>query len=290
MPFPNVVEANKVKAFLLKPATTSHFVTAFSPPVAVLNYLANSVNNLDYSQANMQDLINLSCSDAFLPGSSLTTQEVSNDYHGVTERFAYRRLYDNQADFTFYVDSASKNVQRGYNVIWFFEKWISYIVNEQLAAESNGGVNSTNYFYRVRFPNNYRSDMKIYKFEKDYDLNSTNKVGPGFGTKYQNNNSSEENRKYLEYIFKDAYPTNIASMPVSYESSQLLKCTVSMTYTRYIVSRSGSGTFGASNNAPQVDIARQSNSTSVNPGDFSTAFSQVINNPIAFNSNISLVQ
>ena len=41
----------------------------------------------------------------------------------------------------------------------------------------------------------------------------------------------------LHYSFYDAYPIAINSMPVSYESSQLLKCNVSFSYTRYLVNR-----------------------------------------------------
>ena len=37
----------------------------------------------------------------------------------------------------------------------------------------------------------------------------------------------------LTYTFINAFPLSIASMPVSYESSSLLKCTVSFTYSRY---------------------------------------------------------
>ena len=37
----------------------------------------------------------------------------------------------------------------------------------------------------------------------------------------------------LTYNFIKAFPIAINSMPVSYDSSQLLKCTVSMTYIRY---------------------------------------------------------
>ena len=45
-----------------------------------------------------------------LPGSSLTTHEVNNDYHGVTEKMSYRRMYDDTIGLTFYVD-------RNYKVI-----------------------------------------------------------------------------------------------------------------------------------------------------------------------------
>ena len=37
----------------------------------------------------------------------------------------------------------------------------------------------------------------------------------------------------LTYTFIDAFPRAISSMPVSYEASDLLKCTVSFSYTRY---------------------------------------------------------
>jgi hypothetical protein len=189
-------------------------------------------------------------------------------------------LYDNQTDFTFYVDAARETTKRGYNIIWFFEKWMSYIVNEQNATGANGGIDAPNYFYRVRFPNLYRNDIRIFKFEKDYDLNETNKIGPGFGTKYKNNNSAYENKYKLEYIFKDAFPINIASMPVSYESSQLLKCTVSMSYTRYIVRRNG--------NTSSTSSTLQYNNLSIdNAGDFSTGLSNIINNPLAVNSSFN---
>jgi len=43
------------------------------------------------------------------------------------------------------------------------------------------------------------------------------------------------NGNYLNYTFVKAYPVSVASMPVSYDSSQLLKCTVSFTFNRYIL-------------------------------------------------------
>ena len=65
--------------------------------------------------------------------------------------------------------------------------------------------------------NDWFSDSTTYfnKFERDY-----------------NNNG-----KFLQYRFLKAYPISITSMPISYDASQLLKCTVSFTYTRYIVTR-----------------------------------------------------
>jgi len=145
----------------------------------------------------------LSCSEASLPGSSLATHEINNDFTGVTERHAYRRQYDDRADFTFYVDLE-------YRIIDFFENWMSYIVGEDEIDEQR----NPNYSYRVNFPNNYKTDaLYITKFERDY-------LGRQF-----------------TYQFINAYPISINSMPVSYEASQLLKCTVSFTYSRYVITR-----------------------------------------------------
>ena len=78
-----------------------------------------------------------------------------------------------------------------------------YIVNEQNSTADN-------YFYRVNFPKLYQTSIYVKKFEKDYN-------------------------RVLEYRFLKAYPISINSMPVTYEASQLLKCTVNFNFSRYVV-------------------------------------------------------
>jgi hypothetical protein len=197
---------HSVKSALLRPALTSHFQLYINPPQAIrgrTNYNGN------------EEFFSLSCMEASLPGSSLLTNEINDDYTGITERFAYRRQYDNTTDFTFLVDAGA--IGSGYNVIRFFEEWIRYAAGETSTAQDD------NYYYRVNFPDGsdgYRSpEVFLNKFERDY------------------------NGAYLQYTFVRAYPISISSMPVSYESSQLLKCTVSFTYNRYVLKKVGySGT------------------------------------------------
>ena len=198
---PNPVKksVSDLKSSLLRPALTSHFQCWFNPPNEVRTWVQQRAS-AGIGNGYDSEFISLSCSDATLPGSSLATHEINNDFTGVTERHVYRRQYDDRSDFTFYVD-------HDYNVIQFFENWMSYIVNEQVS----GGVDSTNFSYRVNFPDDYKSTIYIKKFEKDY----TGRV--------------------LQYRFINAYPISITSMPVSYESSQLLKCTVSFNYSRYVI-------------------------------------------------------
>ena len=71
-----------------------------------------------------QEDLNINCSEASLPGSSIATFELQNDYTGVTERLAHRRMYDDRIDFTFYVDADK------YTPIRFFERWMRFVTGE----------------------------------------------------------------------------------------------------------------------------------------------------------------
>lgn len=216
---------SEIKSKLLRPALTSNFICEFKPPSLVEEFLSQRTtagfNGGKYIGEN-QELIQLSCSEATLPGSSLMTHEINNDYTGVTERHAYRRSYDDRTDFTFYVDA-------NYFVIDFFENWISYVVGENLLSaqdQTRPPQLNKNYNYRVNFPEQYHADaLFITKFERDYDpTEPAQKKEPG-------------KDRPLTYQFINAYPISIASMPVSYDNSQLLKCTVSFTYSRYVRSK-----------------------------------------------------
>ena len=86
-----------LKASILNPALTSHFQCWFYPPSAVRSLLP---------AGEVQDdrMWSLSCAEAALPGTSIATNELVNDFTGITERHAYRRQYDTTSSFTFYVD------------------------------------------------------------------------------------------------------------------------------------------------------------------------------------------
>lgn len=231
------VPTKDLRAKLLRPALTSHFICEFTPPPQGERFFAPRINT---ASNKLYDRLALACSDASLPGSSLTTNEINDDFTGVTERHAYRRLYDDRADFTFYVDADE------YYVIRFFESWIGYAVNEQYRS-------SRQYTYRVNWPDYYCVDtLKITKFERDYELGETGVLNV-IPTKF--------NARALQYNFVKAFPINIVSMPVSYEQSQLLKCTVSFTYSRYWLSNQVSGASASQENprAPGVDELRGTN-------------------------------
>ena len=175
--------------------------------------------------------ISLTCCEASLPGSSFLTHDV-NVYTGVTERFAYTRAYDDRADFTFYVDDQ-------YLQLKYFEYWMTYVADEQKNSTVRGGVDSPTYNYRMNFPDNYRVDaIRISKFERDFG-----------GLKTQN----DQPKSKLTYVFKDAYPISMNSIPVSYDSSEVLKCTVSFTYSRYYLEENSLGKITPPNTKPSTN-------------------------------------
>jgi len=210
---------SQIKSALLRPALTSNFEVEIAIPADLQSFVGTE-----------QDNLNISCSEASLPGSSIATMENLNDHTGVTERLAHRKMYDDRIDFTFYVD-ANK-----YFPIRFFEKWMRYVTDEDNEADTDRGTGvdktSPSYHYRMRYPDGtggYRVDgVKIIKFERDL-------------------------KQSLTYTFVRAYPIAVNSMPVSYDSSSLLKCTVSMSYIRYYIG----DTSGAANETPSVNTSTQ---------------------------------
>ena len=206
---PEKLTVSKIKSRLLNVAQSSLYRLTLQVPQTVRDRL--SLSSFDY------DNINLLCSEATLPGSSLTTHEVNNDYHGVTEKMAYRRMYDETIGLTFYVD-------RNYKVIELIEGWMDYI----------SGIDDTKTYenpyvgYRMSYPKSYKNNIYLTKFEKDHFTRDFSTSG---------STSTRTARTTLDYTFVQAFPLALTSIPVSYEASDVLKCSVSFNFIRYVQKR-----------------------------------------------------
>ena len=217
---------SQVKAQLLNPATTSHFQVSVSFQNPRFNKFKSEIGlNLD------QGRLNILCSDAALPGSRFLTAEINNNLPGVRERHVYRRSYDDQINLSFYCDADQ------YLPIRFFEAWMNFIAGTSVSEN----VASQKYSYRVKFPDQYQknSSLEITKFEKNLD--SRRKVRP------------------LTYKFVNCFPLAINTMPVSYDASNLLKCTVGMAYSRYFIEKAPAGIITRFANALDRGITRRRN-------------------------------
>jgi len=225
---PNRKSLSDIKATILRPAMTSQYRVYIDFPSDVKFYMKDR-GLADPQGGVLRGGLDFACSEASLPGSRLATLEQTSDYTGVTERHVHRRMFDESIDLTFYVDA------QNYLPIKAFEYWKEYITagNSVTLTGSNGAATRassdlarTNHFYRMNYPNYYALDQgfRVVKFERDFDGSFKGNSGVVNGT--QNG---------LTYNFVRSYPINVASMPVSYDASSLLKCTVSMTYIRYYI-------------------------------------------------------
>ena len=159
------VKISDLRAKIMRPSLSSVYgVIVKEPP------------GWKYSGFDKQ-LLELTCVEASLPGSSLGTIETNRDYRGVVEKHAYSRLYDDTIDFTFMVTmdtpplqigqvEETQNPQRSYQQIRFFEEWMAYIIGDD--KKNDEARKAPDYQQTaLRYPQEYQSELTIVKFEKD---------------------------------------------------------------------------------------------------------------------------
>ena len=220
------VTIDQFKSQLGRPSLTSKYYLELAIPRSDGEFRSLLQKRGIQLAATDQSNLNLYCSEASLPGSSLALVDIASDRTGVTERHAHRRVFDDRIDFTFYVDG------NNYLAIKFFESWIDFISGASTSGDNQQEAET--YHYRMNYVDDYScSGLKITKFESD--------------TYTKTGNS-------LTYNFIKAFPIAINSMPVSYDSSQLLKCTVSMTYIRYTLTPTKAAASPENKKTPQPSI------------------------------------
>ena len=171
-------------------------------------------------------------SDVTLPGASFDMAESMGDRQGTIERFAQRRLYA-PLSVSFYVDS-------DYNILRLFEEWMNFmnpIHNDsgryQGSFQGQNGYAGRNNYYKFRYPDDYKRNIIVTKFEKDFyqglNMNET-RVG-----RYAKSRSGDGfiPGSLLMYQFIDTFPSNIVAIPLAYEGTQITKVTVEFQYLRY---------------------------------------------------------
>ena len=171
-------------------------------------------------------------SDVTLPGASFDMAESMGDRQGTIERFAQRRLYA-PLSVSFYVDA-------DYNMLRLFEEWMNFINpihNSSGRYEgSYQGQNeyaSRNNYYKFRYPDDYKRNIIVTKFEKDFyqglNMNET-RIG-----RYAKSRSGDNliPGSLLCYQFIDTFPSNIVAIPLSYDGTQVTKVTIEFQYLRY---------------------------------------------------------
>ena len=188
-------------------AQTSHYEVKFG---GIPNELSNYLGSRGITSRFIAEDAGLLCHNAVLPTTQLATVDVAGNYIGITETFAHRRVYQD-ISLEFYVD-------KNYHTLKFLEHWMEFIASG--ASNPIAGLNPINsnvdqgYFIRMQYPEYYKSNRtSIVKFDRDY-------------------------KKEIEYTFIGLYPYNIASIPVSYGQSDVLKMQATFKIDRYVIGKS----------------------------------------------------
>ena len=215
---PRPYKTSELKSRITNLAQTSVYQIKIQPPTGLFQLLKEVGRDLDYNRAG--ENIELLCDSAVLPGSSFATHEPTNDYAGVTERMAYRRMYDGTLDLSFMVD-------RNYNVIEMLDGWMDFISGVGITG-SRASYKSRHANYRMTYPEQYRTELYLTKFEKDVSYPDD------FGDIIE---GVLDPPKQLLYTFVGAFPSSVTSTPVSYGPSDVLRVNVSFSYMRYVRER-----------------------------------------------------
>ena len=224
-----------IKPILTNLAQTSHYEVRFGAlPPKLSTYLLKKGIDGSFISNNA----GLLCYSASLPTTNLASTEITN-YMGIREKFAHTRQYDD-ISLDFYVD-------KNYKMLLFLETWMEYIASGSFVQDDPSNTaainqNQDGYFIRMQYPENYKANsVKIIKFDRDY-------------------------KKEIEYNFRGFYPRNIASLQVSYSSSDTLKVSATFSYDRYIAGKTNtfnqSVTGDSNNQDPSVGLAGEQNISS----------------------------
>ena len=198
---------SEFKPLLTNVAQTSHYQVFFD---GLSPDLFTFLGQKNVDRRFITENSGLLCSAASIPGSALATSDIFGNFTGVQEKFAHTRIFS-EMSLEFYVD-------KNYKMIKFFEHWMDYISSgSEKRRITSFSKASPGYFYRMRYPkgnSGYKCDKtKIVKFNVDYN-------------------------KEIEYTFIGMFPINLASTPVQYGNSDVLRVNCTFNYERYIAGES----------------------------------------------------
>lgn len=157
--------------------------------------------------------ISLLAYEAVLPGSSYELGQVFGDRQGITEQYPTRRVYP-PVDVSFYI-------KYDYDVLRFFDGWMNLI------SPINGGSKfAKNSYFKFNYPDSYECNINIVKFERNFRPESQRLTAKGTA-------GGINDPKTYTYSLLNAFPSNVISVPLSYNQSDILRTTITFNYDRF---------------------------------------------------------
>tara|TARA_B100000963_G_scaffold340363_1_gene338950 strand:- start:83 stop:1012 length:930 start_codon:yes stop_codon:yes gene_type:complete len=179
--------------------------------------------------------MSLLCSQAEIPGTSFVPSTAVGHHQGIQEEFPNLRNFP-PLNLVFYCDADQIILQ-------VLETWMSYINPVATDLEAAGAYAYFNY------PEDYKEDISITKFERDSFVSGGGRGRGGSGTDAQGRDFDDPNAfkqginsgtsyksHYAQFKFKNVWPSNLTSMRVAYGDSNVLRCNVQFSYDRFFTS------------------------------------------------------
>ena len=220
---------------------------------------------------------NILANEAMLPGTSMSVAQEIGSRQGIRERFATQRSYTD-ISISFYLSD-------DYKVLRLFQEWMNFI--NPLYVTQEGIKHTQGYeggypnhgeryaFHRQRYPYEYKRNIQITKFERDYKPEMVQKfdttTDPTFGHDIRTFSARTKGKTYrdigpdkeeeykpnaISYNFVNAFPISIQDIPLNYQSASIMQVTVDFCYDRYyIVNNKGT---------PAPDVPAKGKTTTVN--------------------------
>ena len=199
----------------------------------------------------------LLANEAMLPGTSMSVAQEMGSRQGIRERFATQRQYTD-ISISFYLSN-------DYKILKLFQEWMNfmnplYITQEGIRHTQGYPGGYPNHgeryaFHRQRYPHDYKRNIRITKFERDFKPEKQDDVITSidptfghevrsFGTRRQKGKSyydigpakdEEYKPNALTYNFVNAFPISIQDIPLNYQAGSIIQVVVDFSYDRYYI-------------------------------------------------------
>ena len=192
-----------------------------------------SINKNRTQSRGFRKKMSLLCTQAEIPGTSFVPSTAVGHHQGIQEEFPNLRNFP-PLNLVFYCDADQVIIQ-------VLESWMSYINPIFTDLETSRA------YSRFNYPEDYKEDISITKFERDSFISGRSRGRGSFGTDIRGRDfddpdafnqglTKETSYKshYAQFKFKNVWPSNLTSMRVAYGDSNVLRCAIQFAYDRFI--------------------------------------------------------
>ena len=116
-------------------------------------------------------------------------------------------------------------------IIEVLESWMTYI---NPISGPKGYSKNPNAYGRFNYPEDYKEIIHVTKFERDLFVDNLTSANNNSVLRRRDIRRQEPTSRMTTYEFINIWPTNLTSMRVAYGQSNVLRCSVTLAYDRFV--------------------------------------------------------